>query len=114
MIKNKLDEIKQPYYMEYVFSDLLNRRYDFALYNIENPSKIIRLIEFDGQQHSKTSTSSWANPNVWKRDEEKNLYAIENNIPLIRIPWYKKTITEDELFGEKFLVRKEDIDASVY
>lgn len=48
MIKDKLDEIKQPYYMEYVFSDLLNRRYDFALYNIENPLKIIRLIEFDG------------------------------------------------------------------
>lgn len=71
MIKNKLDEIKQPYYMEYVFPDLLNRRYDFALYNIENPLKIIRLIEFDGQQHSKTSTSSWSNPSVWKRDEEK-------------------------------------------
>lgn len=111
MIKDKLDEIKQPYYMEYVFSDLLNRRYDFALYNKEDPTKIIRLIEFDGQQHSKTSTSSWSGPEVWKRDEEKNTYAINNNIPLIRIPWYKKIITEEELFGERFLVRKEDIDA---
>lgn len=113
MIKTKLDELQKTYYMEYIFPDLKNRRFDFAVYSKEEPTKILYLIEFDGQQHSKTSTSSWSGPDVWKRDEEKNLYAIKNNIPLIRIPWYKKTITEDELFGEKFLVRKEDIDASV-
>ena len=113
MIKVKLEELQISYYMEYIFPDLKNRRYDFAIYDKKEPTKILRLIEFDGQQHNKTSSSSWSGPDVWKRDEEKNLYAIENNIPLIRIPWYKKTITEDELFGEKFLVRKEDIDASV-
>mgnify|MGYP006967168080 CR=1 FL=1 len=34
--------------MEYIFPDLKNRRYDFAIYDEKEPTKILRLIEFDG------------------------------------------------------------------
>ena len=42
-----------------------------------------------------------------RRDQEKNQYALNNNIPLIRIPYYKTTITFQDIFGNKFLVEKE-------
>ena len=42
-----------------------------------------------------------------KRDKEKNTYALKHGIPLIRIPHYKSTINEKDIFGDKFLVEEE-------
>ena len=92
---------------EYVFSDLNNRRFDFYLpeYN--------RLIEFDGRQHFVQST--WYNDETdfllaQQRDKEKNQYAIEHNIPLVRIPYTERdNITLDMLLGDKYLI-KPDIE----
>lgn len=95
------------FYQEYIFNDLPKLRYDFALYNIDEPNKIIRLIEFDGEQHFENSHSGWHTPELIKRDKIKNQYALDNKIPLIRIPYYKTNITEKDLFGEKFLVEEE-------
>lgn len=94
------------FYQEYAFTDLPKRRFDFAIYDSNNPQKIIRLIEFDGQQHVLNSTSNWHTKDLVKRDIEKNQYALQNNIPLIRIPYYKTTITEKDIFGEKYLVEE--------
>lgn len=60
-------------------------RFDFYIQNKY-------LIEFDGQQHY-TSSSGWnTEENLKKtqeRDQYKNQWCKENNIPLIRIPYWK-------------------------
>lgn len=94
------------YQSQYRFNDFKQRIYDFALLDYEN--KVLRLIEFDGEQHFK-SVEHWEDlKNVQSRDKEKNQYALLHNIPLIRIPyWERGKISLDLIFGDKYLVRKE-------
>lgn len=55
------------------------------------------LIEFDGQQHFlpvqfggvSKKEAALASENVQRRDKIKNKYCIDNNIPLIRIPYWE-------------------------
>lgn len=97
LTNNNIDFIE-----EYSFIDLPKSRFDFAI--IKN-NKIIRLIEFDGEQHFK-NISSWGGLELQqKRDKIKNEYALINNIPLVRIPyWEKDNITLDLLMSDKYLV----------
>lgn len=104
-IKTFLEENNISFWMEYSFTDLPKRRFDFALYDIET-KRITRLIEFDGQQHDLNSKSSWHTEELIQRDIEKNEYALSHNIPLIRIPYYKTAITEKDIFGEKYLIEE--------
>ncbi|WLV25849.1 hypothetical protein QR721_06510 [Aciduricibacillus chroicocephali] len=74
------------------------------------------LIEFDGEQHFKPVHHFGGEENyqlTQKRDEIKNKYCQDNNLELIRIPYYE---TEVELFLDKFLSHnpKDDdkVDAS--
>ena len=106
-IKDFLLEKNINFYQEYIFSDLPNRRYDFAIYDKSNSNAIIRLIEFDGEQHCENSHSNWHTEDLVKRDKEKNTYALKQGIPLVRIPHYKSTINEKDIFGDKFLVEEE-------
>jgi hypothetical protein len=39
--------------------------------------------------------------------KEKNEYALDKEIPLIRIPYYKTTINEKDIFENKYLVEEE-------
>ena len=60
------------------------------------------LIEFDGEQHFKLSTSSAWNDKcatLQERDTYKNQWCKDNNIPLIRIPYthLKQLCLEDLL-----------------
>lgn len=89
---------------EYSFIDLPKSRYDFAI--IEN-NQIIRLIEFDGEQHFK-DIKKWGGLELQqKRDKVKNEYAISKNIPLIRIPYTERNnITLDLIMGNKYLVER--------
>ena len=64
MIQQYLLDNGYLFYQEYIFSDLPKLRYDFALYDIDNPNKIIRLIEFDGEQHFENSHSNWHTPDL--------------------------------------------------
>jgi len=42
-------------------------------------------------------------------DKEKNEYALSNNIPLVRIPyWERDNITLEMIMGDKYLVREAD------
>lgn len=77
-------------------------RFDFAILDSDN--KIIRLIEFDGPQH--TNENNYFNDStIIQRDEIKNNYARSNNIPLIRIPYYKRDcIVIEDLMGDRFLI----------
>jgi hypothetical protein len=66
----------------------------------------MRLIGFDGQQHDLNSRSNWHTEELVQRDIEKNQYALSHEIPLVRIPYYKTTIAEQDLFGDKYLVEE--------
>ena len=69
---------KHPYY------------FDFAIFN---DNKLFYLIEYDGEQHFKYKNTDtfWNNEDSYKkikiRDNIKNQWCKNNNIPLIRIPY---------------------------
>ena len=99
------------YIREFSFKDLKDisyLRFDFALINND---KIIRLIEFDGEQHFHNRKNSLWNKNgtefaiLQKHDKMKNDYCKEHNIPLVRIPYTEvNNITLEILLGEEFLI----------
>lgn len=101
--KNNISYIK-----EYVFPNS-KFRFDFAI--LDNNHNAIRLIEFDGEQHyeNNVKNSGW---NTYERyeytlqnDLKKNELAKENNIPLVRIPyWERDNITLELLFNNKYLI----------
>ena len=82
-------------------------RFDFALFKDD---KLIRLIEFDGEQHYKSSSGYMNNENLQKRqerDKKKNEWALAHNIPLVRIPyWERDKITLDMILGSTYEVRE--------
>lgn len=108
-IKQILDNNNIQYIREYVFPGTLYR-FDFAILN--NKKEIIRLIEFDGQQHFEKNikNSGWNTLEHYlktnQHDKRKNQIAIQHNIPLVRIPyWERYNITLDMLMRDNiFLV----------
>ena len=117
-IKQILDahDIKYLYDTRY-FKDLIMSgggvgRYDFIL--LDKNEKPYRIIEFDGRQHSDEESIYYMKQkgqryqDVEANDKIKNQYALEHNIPLIRIPYTElRHITYEKLIGEQFLVRGE-------
>lgn len=104
-IEQLLTKINIPYIIQYRFPDFNKKSYDFAL--IDN-NKVIRLIEFDGEQHYQ-EVPTWRTDlaTIQRRDKEKNEYALSHNIPLVRIPyWERDNITLDMLMGDKYLVKQ--------
>ena len=96
IIENILKQNKITYTKEFSFYDLnspKNRplRFDFAIF-INN--KLSHLIEFDGKQHfdNESHFNESAEEIQYRKicDSLKNEYCKKNNIPLIRIPYYKK------------------------
>lgn len=80
-------------------------RYDFAIFDKQD--KIVRLIEFDGKQHSPGDT--WYSDDIHLRDTMKDEYALKNHIPLVRIPYYMRdSITMEILFGNKYLIKEKE------
>lgn len=106
-----LQENNIEYKKEYTVKEIGNLRFDFAL--LEN-EKIVRLIEFDGIQHFTSRTGVWNDTENdlqkrQERDNRKNKWAIDNNIPLIRIPyWERDNITLEMILGSTYEVRKAD------
>lgn len=104
-IKNILDENNIKYITEYQSPELKGKRFDFAILNPDNSIK--QLIEFDGIQHFQ----EWNRDNKeslqdrQKRDQIKNNWAKEKNIPLRRIPyWELDNLNIDMLFSDKYLI----------
>lgn len=94
-----------PFDQQYTFKDCHDvnlLKFDFA---IENSGIIEYLIEFDGQQHFKPvdfagKGMQWAIEqfkNTQRRDKIKNQYCIDNNILLIRIPYWEFKNIEEKL-----------------
>ena len=103
-IRQCLEENNIPFSEQQGFASLPRKHFDFAILNENN--NIIRLIEFDGEQHFKEVPLFRDGLNIiQQRDKEKNQWAKENNIPLVRIPyWERDNITLDMILGDKYLV----------
>lgn len=105
-IANILKENNIEYIHEYKNLNLQKEsylRFDFYLptYN--------RLIEFDGIQHyEENDFFNDSLENIQTRDKMKNQWAKENNIPLVRIPyWERDNITLEMLLGDQYLVKED-------
>lgn len=84
-------------------------RYDFAL--LDDSNNPTRLIEFDGIQHYDNTHKHWGQTieKTQERDNLKNEYAFNKNIPLIRIPYIERdNITLEMLLGNQYLIKKEE------
>ena len=83
--------------------------YDFAILNEQE--EIIRLIEFDGNQHIRPYDYFGGEEKfekVKKNDSLKNEYALFHNIPLVRIPYSKRdSMTLDDLLSDKYTITKQ-------
>ena len=87
-------------------------RYDFAIFSSNN--KLLYFIEYDGEQHFKDRRdykTFWNNEETFEkrqeRDELKNQWCKENNIPLIRIPYtHLKDLCIEDLKLETTKFRK--------
>lgn len=79
-------------------------RYDFIIFNGDTP---IRLVEFDGPQHDEPGWLEAEEFNKLQRyDTLKNQYALSHNIPLVRIPYYKRdNIRYEDIFENNFLIK---------
>lgn len=106
-----LRKLGVKYELEYIFNDCIYKHvlpFDFAILNDDNSVKC--LIEFDGEFHYKEppfSNCTDKNLRSFKftkiRDEVKNKYCIENNIPLLRIPYWERDNGNIESIVYKFL-----------
>lgn len=85
-------------------------KYDFSIFN--DNKELQYLIEYDGWQHYIQSNSKWDRDGKFKirqnSDSLKNQWCIDNNIPLIRIPYtHFSKICIDDLILEttQFLIK---------
>lgn len=104
-IEQYLEAKSIEYMREYTFEDCrdtLPLPFDFMV-KIDGEMK---LIEFDGMHHFRSSNSMYKTKRVFEHDRIKNEFCSENNIPLLRIPyWWLRT---DRIVKEldKFLLDK--------
>lgn len=116
-IQQLLDQYDINYQQEIVLPELYQAtgrklRFDFILYD-ETFTKPIRMIEFDGRQHSKGPEAIWSESDslelIQERDNIKNKFCLDNNYPLVRIPYTKlKNITIQDILGDAYLVKGDD------
>lgn len=105
-IKNILEKNNISYKEQVIFNDLKNikpLRFDFGIY--EN-NKLVRLIEFDGIQHYEEQQYFTQDLiSIKNNDIIKNKYCKDNNIPLVRIPyWERDKMTLEMLLGKEYLI----------
>lgn len=111
-IKNILEQNNIKYQLEYKFQNLIGKqnvpyRFDFAVFK-EN--ELNCLIEYDSSIHYLTSgyITKENLKEIQQRDKEKNLYCINNDIKLFRIPYFElyKINTWEDLVQDKYRVWK--------
>jgi len=105
-ISDWLDKNDINYEIEQKFKDCRNKlplRFDFKIYIDEG--LFFMLIEYDGEQHFNESKGSWpALEKIQKRDKIKDRWCKENNIELLRIPYWEYNNIEKIL--EKKLIEE--------
>ena len=89
LIKNYEKEHNINYKREFSFSELKDKlplRFDFAIFDTKG--KLIKLIEFQGEQHTQPSNGFYSQTLI-EHDKMKVEYCKENKIPLLHL-YYKK------------------------
>lgn len=115
-INHLLQENNILFIQQYTFDDLktednIKYKFDFAIFQ---DNKLKYLIEYDGEQHFNPKCQFGNNVESYykivERDNIKNLYCKNNNIPLIRIPYtqYNNLCIEDLLLETSTFLLKED------
>lgn len=89
-IESILKENNISYQTQYIIPEFNPlAKFDFAIFDKENC--LVKLIEFDGQQHFEPIAHFGGEEQFviqQQRDKAKNLYCQENNIILLRVPYY--------------------------
>ena len=119
-ISNILKENNIMYQQQYTFDNFRFKdtggtpRYDFCI--IDNNNNVLYLIEYDGIQHFK-AIGGWNDVESYEQrhahDIEKNIYCLNNKIPLIRIPYYiydDLSINDLLLKTTKYLITTPDME----
>lgn len=75
-----------------------NLKFDFALFGKQN--NLILLIEYDGEYHYKKFYKDDGHERTVEHDRRKNEYCKNNNIPLLRIPYWEFSNIEEILINE--------------
>lgn len=84
-----------------IFINSSYMRFDYAIF--DNSNNLMRLIEFDGEQHFNPD-SNWYDK-THTNDLLKNQYCIDKNISLVRIPyWEIDNLNLDLLLNDKYRV----------
>ena len=98
----------KEYFKDLVLPSGALGRYDFILIHENKP---YRIIEFDGKQHFKEVNFFDKNKGLEYRqecDKIKNDYALNHNIPLVRIPyWERDNLTLELIMSNKYLIKNE-------
>lgn len=113
VIEKLLKDNNIKYQKEYTFKNFYTPkkgvpRFDFAIF--DDNDKLLKLIEYDGEQHYK-NVQPWNGEEGLKYRQEldklKTKYCKEHNIKLLRIPY---TYNLKELTIDKILENTEDFD----
>ena len=107
IINQILSENNINYLTQYTVRSPNNGYYRFDFVLLDDDGNIRRFIEFDGEQHYESKCSQYYGDfeEIHKRDLEKNEYCKNNNIPLVRIPyWERYNLTLDMIIGNKYLI----------
>ncbi|SER92982.1 hypothetical protein SAMN04487944_11315 [Gracilibacillus ureilyticus] len=93
MIRNEMEMRNWPYQQQYRFEDCRDRYtlpFDFA---VMDNGEVKFLIEFDGQMHYHPIEfygGEDAYKDRVKKDQMKDVYCKINDLPFLRIPYYKQ------------------------
>lgn len=108
-ISQILQENNIPFEKQKTFENCISNkgkklRFDFYINNSF-------LLEFDGIQHFEYNSKGWNTNEKFnqtkERDNIKNKYCLEHNIPLKRIPyWALEEITLEDIMGNKFSIMR--------
>lgn len=97
-----------PFFSDLVYPGGGIGRFDFIL--LDNNYQPYRLIEYDGQQHFQAYQYFGGEDklnNIKLHDSLKNDYALQHNLPLVRIP-YNVVPTYQNLFSQEFEIKGYD------
>lgn len=110
--KNKINYIHNKQFFKDLIMDNSILRYDFVILNDTNEP--IWLIEFDGKQHYQSINYFGGEQNFERQkqtDKYKNNYALQHNLPLVRIPYYEiNNLSYELLFSNKYLIKGENYE----
>lgn len=107
-IRQLLEGLKIDFQQEFCFNDLKSiypLRFDFALFKNE---QLIGLIEYQGEQHT-NKNNGWYSEDMIQHDIMKQNYCINNNIPLIIIPYKRNYDVQIEDLKLEELLNDTDI-----